>query len=186
MSKSIFKKLKLISILVLFLSVNSKANYSPLKDSLRLKVASLVSRLDSLSKVDSTIDLNPSNKFDVFKALVKSANEKELFFLVKNHTNPAIKGYAYLGLLIADNKNADAVYKKNFSPVKILLNDVLRIYNLNQSEAFINYVYKKRLRLKSAVYNANNNLMDDSEKSAIKGENKLREEQNIPKVVVPH
>jgi hypothetical protein len=151
------------------------------KDSLSQNVTILVTQLDSITKVDSIIELNNYKclRFTIFKKLYKIANKQELFYLIRNHRNPAIKGYAYLGLLVLDdnNKNVNVIYKKSFKKVGIKVSDVLRIYKSNQANDFMKFAYSSRKRLKYILMNSKTNMADKSEPKVIEMENKIKDEQ---------
>ena len=171
-----------VILFVLIFPLGGKANSISFEDSLSKNLLGLVIKLDSITKVDSTLEFNSkSNRFIVFKSIMKIATQKDLIYLIKKHPNPTVKGYAYIGLLIIEYKKADVLYSKNFNGIQILLSDVHRIYGVNQAESFMKFVYPKRLRIKSAVFNNKTDVPDSSEKTAIEKENDIRKEQGLPK-----
>lgn len=156
-----------------------------LKDSLRYETKLIVDKLDSIS-TDETIDLNSgSPKFIVFLSLIKTANQNELLYLIKKHENPVVKGYAYIGIVVADGetKEADVEMKKHFKKVAILVSDQAGI--CNSSDVFIKNISKKKYRLQNVIQNKQKDSIDDTERKVIIEENKIRREQGMPEIVVP-
>ncbi len=174
-----------IIYLLLFISISmSKANTSFFqKDMLSRKVEKIVYNLDSISK-DNEINLNPHTyKFDLFLLLIKTASDKELLHLANSHPNSVVRGYAYIGLVLLGNKNADKAIKKNYKALTVLVADVG--LTCKSSDGFIEEIRSKKNRLLRVIKNSENLTIDELEKQAIEDENKIRQEQGIPLRTIP-
>lgn len=164
-------------IFSLFFTCCSANNLIVFQDTLSSKTQNIVSKLDSVSQ-DEIVDLNTSSiKFKFFLSLINFTSQDELLLLVKNHSNPVVKGYAYIGLVIAENKKADIVLKKHYKKLTILVADEGGI--CNTSEAFIMSISKKKYRLQRIVQNKQKELIEESEQNTIKKENEIRKEQDV-------
>ena len=176
-------QVNIIIVLMFYMSKCGASNSIVAKDTLSSKTVILVNKLDSIS-TDTIIDLNSnSNKFNVFVNLFQVATQDELLFVVKKHNNPVVRGYAYIGLVVLENKTADAVISKHYSKLSIKVSDVIGI--CYTSNAFITSIHKKKYRIQRSIQNKEAQVLEEEEKKVIIMENKIREEQGVPKVKVP-
>ncbi len=113
---------------------------------------SVLIKLKSLCKNDSIVEAKyiyenstESLKFKRFIELVKCLSEKELIELITTNDNNVVITYAYMGLKIKGNKNADMTYVKFFKPIKYLNGDLLSVYS--EPQRFIDYTNKNLKRL---------------------------------------
>lgn len=121
------------------------------QDKIPSRLATLVSRLDSLS-MDSTIELkSKSERFETFLTITYVASENDLIYLVRRHPNPVVKGYSYIGLLIIESKTADVEMKKHYSMVSVLEEDVERTFI--ESDVFMRFIKKRVERIKTIARN---------------------------------
>ena len=124
---------------VLF-SCNGQSNNN---HQLKKEVQDLVNELDSISKIDSTLYIDDSYSFEIFKKFHNLSNQQDLIFLLE-HDNSVIKGYAYLSLKINEHDNADTLYKKHFKPLKVCVNDVCKSYAIasdSKSFSIVDFFY---------------------------------------------
>ena len=178
------KKIVLLICLLIVFSFSSFAVILNLqKDGLRHNVSILVSKLDSISKVDSIVEFsNQSVRLQIFKSIYKIASDKELFYLIEMHPNTVVQIYAYIGLTIRDNKNADIVFKKYFKWGKICVYDVCYGYSFDR---IAQCVLKKKYRFKSAIESKDSSVMDTDEIKTINYENGIRKEQGVLPLEIP-
>lgn len=183
MKNVLILKANILIILFFYMPKCGVSNSVIFKDTLSIKTSIIVNKLDSVSK-DAIVDLNSnSQKFNIFVNLIQTANQGELLYLIKKHSNPVVKGYAYIGLVVLENKTADIVIAKHYKKLSVKVADVIGI--CHTSEAFITSIQKKKYRLQRSIQNKEAKTLDEKEKKAIILENKIREEQGVPKVKVP-
>ena len=145
-------------------------------DSLRNSIKGTIQKLDSISK-DSVVNLNTKSlKFILFKKMYKEANDCELKYLIKHHSNPAVRGYAYIGLILKNDSNGTLTFKKRFVTTGIQYGDEIGV--CYKSQVFINSIEKKKLRIKSQI-EGNNFSVESNEQKALFGEEKIKKEQGI-------
>ena len=158
---------------------------------LKKEVQDLVNELDSISKIDTTLYIDDSYSFEIFKKIHILSNQQDLIFLLE-HDNSVIKGYAYLSLKINENNNADTLYKKYFKPLKVCVNDVCKKYAIASDDrnfSIVDFFYDmkpKINRIKNILkLKGQTKFIDEEEEKVIKEENKIREEQGVPLLEEP-
>ena len=145
-------------------------------DSLRNSIKYTIQKLDSISK-DSIVNLNSKSlKFILFKKMYQEANDCEMKYLIKYHSNPVVRGYAYIGLILKNDSNGTLSFKKRFVATGIQYGDEIGI--CYKSQVFINNIEKKKLRIKSKV-DGNNFSVESNEQKVLFDEKKIKKEQGI-------
>jgi len=176
-------KVNIYIVLSLFIFSNCVGNTNTNIDTLRIKANLLVNKLDSICK-DSVLDLTSNSvRFNTFVDLLNVVSQEELVSLIKKHDNNVVKGYAFVGLVILENTQVDALFPKYYKQLSIKVEDVVRI--CNSSETFMASIHKKKYRLQACIKNKKARILSDEEKKAIIIENKIRKEQGLPELIVP-
>ncbi len=148
-------KKNLVICFLLFLNSFLIANNSFfVKDTLRSKVEQLVVKLDSISKgKNNIVNLNvESEQFQLFLSIFKIASQNELLYLIENHPNQNIKGYAYIGLVVSENKNADILMKRYFKN-RITFWENETGHTADSSELIIKFIHSKKIILQKVILN---------------------------------
>ncbi len=177
MLRNLILKIKTTTILFIVIGAELKCMTSDLIFQVKQvpKAEKIISELDSLSH-DSVIELNSrSRKFELFVLLYNSTSENELKHLIEKHPNPAIKGYAYMGLMLKEYKGRDSLIKKHYKKVKIKTADMVKL--CNESATFISLVNKRKERIKRVVNDKQREYYEEEEKRTIIHENIISKEQ---------
>ena len=149
----------------------------------------IISELDSLTIIDTTLRIDNGKSFKVFLEYSKTATTREIKYLIKTHQNAVIRGYSYMALKIREEPKSDELIKENFLNLMVCKYDVCRRFSKTgdkkkfNSDDFITYLKPSIGRIKNIikVYDKNY-ILDEEEEKAIEEENKIREEQGIPQV----
>jgi hypothetical protein len=169
-------------VLIIIINIITTATFGQVayRQTLSLETNSTLSKMDSL--LHGSIEFRTigeaselSNKYLLYAELTKVAKEKELLLILNcKDENSAIRGYAYMGYVYICDKEKKKEKQFNYKFTVDVLSGCLE-----GTYTFPLFVKKVHTRRPFDPV-PRKFLIDSEEEKAIKMENKIRKEQNIP------